>query len=807
MAITHVVSTDGGAASGAPTTSAVDTTGATLLIVSVSYVSHGGAAFTVSDSKSNTWIPLTAHIVPPDNAHQFVYAKNATVGTGHTFTITTTGGPPYLGFIVHAFAGVDPDSPFDVENGVATTFPSSPLAPGSVTPSAAGALIITGFAANGFLSGITVGAGMTQTSRPTVGGVSIHAYTGHLVQPVAAAINPPWSWSGSGSHVAMSIAVFLPPSPPVPSGSQVKLVIDGIDRTAWLANGYAIDIEKVLSQESMHLSILDLDSTASAYRPTVGQTIRFTRIDDSESALDIELLFGGIIMQVTDEPIIDDTGTVTRLRCRDWMYLADQIFLPTRIFDSTTAGEMFSTIVDTYLGPKGVTINTIPTGGGVIVPELRIEDPVTTIREALDRLTIASGYPWRMAEPTVIETPGEVWAAMVVPGTFDGPAPLADDGNSVLTDPPLRWEKELLTHATRVWVQTSTSETNSGPVEYTETWTADGVAAVVPVHVIPSEIRASTTAAAESFATSLALDGLPPNAMIRVGGLLAIDWHTQLYTVGATVTTDAEGKATITTLEAMERDVPEGHSVVFKPSAFVQLEINGVVTPMDGVPYVWEDHEHAIVYPGVAWTAGTTILYRTWGYHPFYVREWDPSAQLAVGWFDYGALVDQFVTDENGHTDLAEARAFAQAELARRLEPAKRVTCTTRIPGHYPLLTVPMNFPDRLVTGDYLITETRIRMSTIDETSDEQPLFYELVLMEGDALGESWIQYFRGRNPSQGIKWGPVHDAAFVSQVAIEVMLAGGPLVDVSQVAIEVMEQPSSQVATVSQVVVEVMIA
>ena len=122
-------------------------------------------------------------------------------------------------------------------------------------------------------------------------------------------------------------------------------------------------------------------------------------------------------------------------------------------------------------------------------------------------------------------------------------------------------------------------------------------------------------------------------------------------------------------------------------------------------------------------------------------------------------MIDQQITEEEGHTELVEAGLFAQAELAKRLTPPKRVTCTTRIPGHYPLLTVPMDFPDRLVTGDYLVAETRIRHTTIDENSDEQPLFYELVLWEGDSLGESWIQYFRGRNPSQGIRWGACRPA------------------------------------------------
>ena len=42
----------------------------------------------------------------------------------------------------------------------------------------------------------------------------------------------------------------------------LKLLIAGVDRTGWLANGYSIDIEKVLSSETFHFAILDLDSTA-----------------------------------------------------------------------------------------------------------------------------------------------------------------------------------------------------------------------------------------------------------------------------------------------------------------------------------------------------------------------------------------------------------------------------------------------------------------------------------------------------------------------------------------------------------------
>lgn len=574
----------------------------------------------------------------------------------------------------------------------------------------------------------------------------------------------------------------------------LKLLIAGVDRTAWLANGYSIDIEKVLSSETFHLAILDLDSTAGAYRPTVGNDIHLTRTD--EVGADIELMFGGEIATVTDEPIIDDTGTVTRIRCRDWMVLADQVFLPPRTFASAPLNEVAAAIYDEYLAPKGVINIGAPTGGPVL-PELRIDDFVTSVRQVLDRMTLQAGWPWRIN--------GDKWFAFVDPSSLPGPATLSADGQSVLTDPPLRWEQQVLTHATRVWVQTAVPEAGPGPFEYTEEVTPPSGTSVVPVHVLPTEIRGATTADAASGATSLSLDGLPFDASIRVGARFQIETHTTVYELPGSTTTDADGAATVSLVAGLEKDVPAGTAVTFLRGAFVQLELDDVVTPMDGAPYVWEPIENAIVYPAGD-LGGINVRYRTWAHHPTVVREWDPSAQQAIGWFDYATVIDQQITEEEGHTDLATARAFAQAELAKRLTPPKRVTCTTQIPGHYPILLVPMNFPDRLVTGNYFLAETRIRHSTIDETSDAQPLFYELVLWEGDALGESWVQYFRGRNPSQGIRWGPVQADAFVSQAPLEVLFAPAPIVSVAQVPLELLIVPSPLVS-VAQVPLELLIA
>ena len=181
----------------------VDTTGATLLVVSASYYS-GGSSFAVSDGHGNTWTPLTLRTVG-NIVHRIYYAKNPTVGPGASVNIT--GVSIYVVGVYLAFAGVDPSAPFDGETG-ATAASGTSLATGSVTPSVSGALIIAGLGSDS-ATGISVSAGLTATTTNFAGGNNMAGGTGYVVQPSAAAINPTWSWTGVGGSAA-GIAAFKP---------------------------------------------------------------------------------------------------------------------------------------------------------------------------------------------------------------------------------------------------------------------------------------------------------------------------------------------------------------------------------------------------------------------------------------------------------------------------------------------------------------------------------------------------------------------------------------------------------------------
>lgn len=206
MAIALVASVTVAGINGGPT-AAINTTGATLLAVGVSWHS-GGVAPTLSDSKGNTWSSLTIHTGPTALRHRFDYCLSPTVGTGHT--ITVSGSASFLVGIVYAYSGV---ASYQTEsgNGHATT---SPVASGSVTPSANGALVLTGLVAAldaGTPTDAVAPAGFTLTSVPQVGGSNFHQSAAYYLQPTGAAINPTWSWTGGTyTSIGVSTAVFLP---------------------------------------------------------------------------------------------------------------------------------------------------------------------------------------------------------------------------------------------------------------------------------------------------------------------------------------------------------------------------------------------------------------------------------------------------------------------------------------------------------------------------------------------------------------------------------------------------------------------
>ncbi len=185
---------------GSGTTAAMDSTGANLIVVCLSgLVGEQGSG--ISDSKGNTWTPLTVSIAQAFT--RLFYCFNPTVGSGHTFS----GGQVYHGLTAIALSGAL-TSPFDQENG--TTAASTTIQPGSVTPSQDNELIVMGIGMDSQSNAdhSSIDSGMTVAEhQPAIFNTTFGNVIAYKIQTSAAAINPTETVTASNSMSAR-IATF-----------------------------------------------------------------------------------------------------------------------------------------------------------------------------------------------------------------------------------------------------------------------------------------------------------------------------------------------------------------------------------------------------------------------------------------------------------------------------------------------------------------------------------------------------------------------------------------------------------------------
>lgn len=180
-------------ANGGTTTSGVDTTGSNLLVIGVAgwdFSDH-----TVSDNYSNTWTALS--FVTSGYVSRIYYCANATVGSGHTFTVTRSGGYPVAS--IQAWSNMS-STPFDVENVTGGGGGGPPKNTGSVTPSQANSVAITALRSNG--SG-SVDSGFTITTSTL--GAGMYGAIAYKIKTSASAENPQWT---AAADMSCGIAVF-----------------------------------------------------------------------------------------------------------------------------------------------------------------------------------------------------------------------------------------------------------------------------------------------------------------------------------------------------------------------------------------------------------------------------------------------------------------------------------------------------------------------------------------------------------------------------------------------------------------------
>lgn len=185
------------------TTGTYTTTGAKLIVLGVATSTSAGA---VSDSLSNTWTPLTVYASVTGVNVQILYCVNPIVGAAQTFTVTSSGLRPAIAALAFSGASIfDPGK----DSGLGAVGAGTSAQPGSLTPSGANFLLVTGLAFNAAISAVTIDSSFISPAQA----FSARTATGdgigltYLIETTATAKNPTWAWTTS-TATAVNQAVF-----------------------------------------------------------------------------------------------------------------------------------------------------------------------------------------------------------------------------------------------------------------------------------------------------------------------------------------------------------------------------------------------------------------------------------------------------------------------------------------------------------------------------------------------------------------------------------------------------------------------
>ena len=205
-AITLVAHTAAGGNSTTTTTTAIDTTGANLLVACASSFDAAAHTPTMSDNKTNTWTALTLRGTSSTTETTIYYSVPASVGTGHTFTFTTTvNGFAALG--VWAFAGASA-TPYDTDVGTAASSSGTSVQPGSITPAQANEVLVACNTLSAAFTSLAINSSFTLSDQVAfASGNNEGGGYAYLIQTTATAENPTFSWTNTVS-TSTAMAAF-----------------------------------------------------------------------------------------------------------------------------------------------------------------------------------------------------------------------------------------------------------------------------------------------------------------------------------------------------------------------------------------------------------------------------------------------------------------------------------------------------------------------------------------------------------------------------------------------------------------------
>lgn len=189
MAFSLVTSSSAGSSNNNDvTTSAVNTTGSTLIVISIAV--GNVTPTTPSDNQGNTYTQAVATGVSVRNTAIF-YCKNPTTNSSHTFTYSQSSSFPSI--YVMAFSGdVNTVGSTNNNSGVAST-----IQPGSVTPSGDNELFVSSVATNGATT-YSINSSFTIQEKIESSGANYkNGAISYKIQTTGSSENPTWTFGTS----------------------------------------------------------------------------------------------------------------------------------------------------------------------------------------------------------------------------------------------------------------------------------------------------------------------------------------------------------------------------------------------------------------------------------------------------------------------------------------------------------------------------------------------------------------------------------------------------------------------------------
>lgn len=218
MAFSRVTGTSVTVGSGG-STSAINTTGSSALFAFISWLNIFGDNPTLTDSKSNTWTLVQTKSQSSWSIKLYA-CYSPTVGSGHTFTVSTGSGFQNAVIAIEAWSG-SAASPADASGSNVISNSTGVPSAAVFTPTQNNELILTAVVPNNSITVNSIDSGFTFTTNFTGAAPAIGICIAYLIQGIAASVNPLFTFSSSMQTPAIINSFKVGSAPPAATVKQL----------------------------------------------------------------------------------------------------------------------------------------------------------------------------------------------------------------------------------------------------------------------------------------------------------------------------------------------------------------------------------------------------------------------------------------------------------------------------------------------------------------------------------------------------------------------------------------------------------